>query len=84
MTLLEQIAAMKQQDTVGRAQALYDRQRVLAKLREVVEQAQHLRNAVTFKTPPVKFGAGNLCYEARVPVGFVKHLETALTPMPED
>lgn len=50
-------------------------------MRRVMEQAKHLRNAVTFKTPPVEFSAGNLCYEARVPVGFINDLDTSLNAL---
>lgn len=39
---------------------------------------QDLLIAVKFNAPPVDFGEGNMCYEARVPVAFVEKAEAAL------
>ena len=76
MTLLEQIMVMEQQDTVGGAQALYDRRRVLAKLREVVEATTLIHDEFHGRWPKETSMGGK---------GMVASCAmcNALTPMPE-
>jgi len=59
--------------------SLYDR---LAERDEEIERLREalraLVIAVEYKGPPVDFGEGNLCWEARVPLAFVDNARAAL------
>ena len=60
-------------------------ERDAALIRSLKDEIERLREAlralviaVEYKGPPVDFGEGNLCWEARVPLAFVDNARAAL------
>lgn len=68
----------KGMDKVQEAIKLWNTRKPEGDLRGAVK---HLLNAVKYTEPPKNFGTEqepNLCYEARIPIAFVKDVEQAL------